>query len=47
VYLCAANTYSPGYTQTACSSCGTGLLTASTGSTSYSSCCEWRDWIAQ
>jgi hypothetical protein len=41
-YLCAVGTYSAGYTQAACSSCGTGLLTNSTGSTSYSSCCEWR-----
>jgi hypothetical protein len=42
VYICPANTYSTGYTRDACASCGTGLLTAGTGSTSYSACCELR-----
>jgi hypothetical protein len=44
-FICPVTTYKSFLGSSSCTSCGSGLLTASTGSTSYSDCCEWQRFI--
>ncbi len=40
LYICPVGTYKVALGSYDCISCGSGMLTAGTGSTSYASCCE-------